>query len=65
MCVNLFIKAYNVIHFIVRDVNQYMVKTIYQSIVYGLDNDYSSSCIDKSLRKNTHISLNMELPWLT
>ena len=34
--------------------NLYMVKTIYQSNILALDNDYSSSCNDKSQPKKMH-----------
>ena len=54
-----FVNAQNVTYFVAHDVNGYMIKRLSNLSLYLPDSDFSSSCIDKSQPKNTHISLNM------
>ena len=47
------------------DMNQYIVKAIYNLPSYVLDNNFSSSCIGKSQLESMHISFNMNPSWMT
>ena len=62
---HIFVQAKNGTSFVVREVNQYMMKGSSNLLSYSLYSDFSSSCIGRSQAKNMHLSLNMKPSWLT